>query len=52
MDKNDKIEENEFPKLIYWDSHLKSQKDICEKFESKWNPVNKKLIIGCSENLD
>jgi len=35
-----------------WNAHIERQKAICEKYESKWNPINKKLIIGCSENLD
>ena len=52
MDKNDEIEKIEFQKLTDWDSYIKSQKEICEKFGSKLNSVDKKLIIGCSEDLD
>lgn len=35
----------------YWNAHIEKQKDICLKYNSKWNPVNKKLNIGVSSNL-
>ena len=36
----------------FWNSHIEKQKRICRKFDSNWNPVNKKLIIGCADHLD
>lgn len=40
--------------LIYnsWNVHIEKQKNICEKYGSNWKPINKKLNIGVSENLD
>lgn len=35
-----------------WNSHIDSQKDLCIKFNSQWKPINKKLKIGASANLD
>jgi len=35
-----------------WDLQIENQKEICKKNDSNWNPINKKSIIGCSENLD
>jgi len=29
-----------------WNIHINRQKKICEKYQSKWNPINKKLMIG------
>lgn len=29
-----------------WNLHINRQKQICEKYQSKWNPINKKLKIG------
>lgn len=36
----------------YWNAHIEKQNEICLKYSSKWNPVNKKLNIGVSSNLD
>lgn len=43
---------NKLPEFNSWNSHIEKQKKICGKFDSNWNPVNKKLMIGCSDNLD
>lgn len=34
-----------------WNSHIDNQKEICEKYNSKWAPINKKLQVGVSTNL-
>jgi hypothetical protein len=40
--------------MVYnnWNIHIEKQKEICEKYGSNWNPINKTLNIGISENLD
>ena len=35
-----------------WNSHIERQKAICEKYDSKWNPINKKLKIGIGSDLN
>ncbi len=35
-----------------WDAHIERQKKICEKYESNWNPINKKLKIGIGSDLN
>lgn len=35
-----------------WNSHIEPQKQICLKMNSRWNPINKKLRIGVSSNLN
>ncbi|MET2985487.1 immunity protein Imm33 domain-containing protein [Aureibaculum conchae] len=35
-----------------WDVHIDLQKEICEKYKSKWNPINKKLKIGIGSDLN
>ena len=35
-----------------WDSHIDKQKEICTTNNSTWIPINKKLNIGISANLD
>jgi len=35
-----------------WDSHIEGQKEICATHNSPWKPINKKLRIGVSANLD
>jgi len=35
-----------------WNVHIETQKEICEKYNSKWKPISKSLKIGISENLD
>ena len=34
-----------------WNVHIDKQKSVCEKYGSKWTPVNKKLRVGVSDNL-
>lgn len=34
-----------------WNSHIDKQKEICEKYDSKWTPINKKLRLGASTDL-
>ena len=36
----------------YWNSHIDRQKEICETNNSIWKPINKKLKIGISTNLN
>ena len=35
-----------------WNVHIDRQKEICEKFQSKWNPINKILMIGIGSDLN
>ncbi len=35
-----------------WNSHIESQKAICATHNSQWKPINKKLRVGVSANLD
>ena len=35
-----------------WNVHIDKQKELCVKYNSDWNPINKKLMIGSSNNLD
>ena len=44
-------EENLLADFNLWNVHIDRQKAICEKYKSKWNPINKKLMIGCSTDL-
>ena len=39
------------PNLSDWENYLEKQKQICKKHNSKWNPINKELKIGCSDDL-
>jgi hypothetical protein len=34
-----------------WNSHIDKQKEICEKYDSKWTPINKNLRVGVSSDL-
>ena len=34
-----------------WNVHIDRQKKICEKYASKWNPINKKLKVGIGSDL-
>jgi hypothetical protein len=34
-----------------WNVHIDIQKEICEKYDSKWTPINKNLMVGVSDNL-
>lgn len=49
-----RLENNVDELLIYnnWNAHIEKQKEICKKYGSNWNPINKTLNIGISENLD
>lgn len=44
---SDKLYEHNF-----WNAHIERQKEICLVYNSKWNPINKKLLIGVSANLN
>ena len=47
--------ENDVDELVIynvWNVHIEKQKEICEKYNSNWKPINKNLNIGVSENLD
>ena len=35
-----------------WNSHIENQKEICAAHSSPWRPINKKLRVGVSANLD
>ena len=35
-----------------WNSHINKQKEICAAYKSVWKPINKKLNIGVSANLE
>ena len=34
-----------------WNVHIDKQKSVCEKYGSKWTPINKKFRVGVSHNL-
>lgn len=34
-----------------WNVHIDRQKEICEKYKSRWIPINKNLKVGASEKL-
>jgi hypothetical protein len=36
----------------FWNTHIDKQKEICKNNNSIWKPINKKLKIGVSSNLD
>ena len=44
-------EENLLADYNLWNVHIDRQKAICVKYKSKWNPINKKLMVGCSTDL-
>ena len=35
-----------------WNIHIEKQKQICEKYKSKWKPISRNLKVGISENLN
>lgn len=35
-----------------WKLHINRQKEVCEKYKSNWNPINKKLMIGIGSDLN
>ena len=45
-------DENELLEHNSWNVHIEPQKKICKKYNSIWKPVNKKLKIGVSDNLN
>jgi hypothetical protein len=34
-----------------WNVHIDTQKEVCKKYDSKWTPINKNLMVGVSDNL-
>ena len=44
--KDDLIEHN------IWNSHIDKQRALCKAHKSIWNPINKKLSLAISANLD
>ncbi len=49
------ILENKPDELMYyndWNFHIEKQKEVCEKYNSKWKPISRNLKIGISKNLD
>ncbi|GGE01885.1 immunity protein Imm33 domain-containing protein [Planktosalinus lacus] len=45
-------DENLLEDFNLWNVHIDRQKQICEKHQSKWNPINKKLTIGVGSDLN
>ncbi|SDI66210.1 immunity protein Imm33 domain-containing protein [Winogradskyella thalassocola] len=45
-------EENLLSDFNLWNVHIEPQKAICEKHKSKWNPINKKLMVGIGSDLN
>ena len=45
-------DENKLLEHNSWNVHIEPQKKICKKYNSIWKPVNKKLKIGVSDNLN
>lgn len=44
--------ENKLKEFNDWNVHIERQRTICKKYGSEWKPINKKLLVGCSKNLD
>jgi len=44
--------QDELMSYNYWNSHIDKQKEICKTNNSNWKPINKKLKVGISANLD
>ena len=42
---------DELPEHNIWNVHIDKQKEICERYNSKWTPINNKLFVGAAENL-
>jgi hypothetical protein len=42
---------DELPEHNIWNVHIDKQKEVCEKYKSKWAPIDKNLRIGVSDNL-
>tara|TARA_B100000965_G_scaffold404435_1_gene435176 strand:+ start:4555 stop:5163 length:609 start_codon:yes stop_codon:yes gene_type:complete len=45
-------DENLLEDYNLWNVHIDRQKAICEKYDSKWNPIDKKLKIGIGSDLN
>lgn len=50
----DRLQTGQDKLVVYnsWNSHIESQKEICATHKSQWKPINKKLRVGVSTNLD
>jgi hypothetical protein len=44
-------EDDKLDEYNLWNVHIHKQKSVCEKYGSKWVPINKNLRVGVSENL-
>ncbi len=44
--------EDLLPDYNLWNIHIDRQKEICLKHQSKWNPINNKLMIGVGSDLN
>ena len=44
--------ENLLAEYNLWNVHIDRQKEICAKYQSKWNPINNKLKIGIGSDLN
>ncbi len=42
---------DKLPEYNNWNSHIDKQKEICEKYNSKWAPINKSLRVAVSADL-
>ncbi len=47
-----KTDENLLADYNDWNVHIDRQKGICKKYQSKWNPINRKLKIGIGSDLN
>jgi hypothetical protein len=45
-------DENLLADYNLWNVHIDRQKEICRKYKSKWNPINKKLMIGIGSDIN
>ena len=36
---------DELPEYNNWNFHIEKQKEICERYSSKWTPINNKLFM-------
>ena len=43
---------DELPEYNLWNIHIDKQKEICETYSSKWAPINNKMFVGVSDNLN
>ena len=44
--------ENKLRESNIWNEHIEKQKEICSKYSAQWTPMNPKLRVGISKNLD